>query len=716
MNCLKTFLLIILCTKSTLSFSIDSNSSPISYNTITIPLNHYGVDASKNLIVINQDINIINLNYPGVKNQIDLDLSYTFLTPVSIVNIGMPYTVTNPSNVSFTLYFTELPLVFINTQNTIVNTPSVGAELSLIEQNGTFVFSDISIEFRGAFALSLPKKSYEFKFYTDNTLTNKKDFSLLGMREDNDWILQSQYLESLRTKSKVGFDLWRQIHTLYYQNDEPDAVSGIHLEFIELFINGSYQGMYALGEKSDRKQLKLKKEKNGIIRGELYKGYQGNKFGYFRAIDNSYDNNNLFWNSYEYKYPDDNIDWVNFHSFVDFIVNEPDASFYNNIGSKFHIDNAIDYFIFINLIGTWDNFANNTYIAKYKVGEPYFYSPWDLDLSFDFLRTVAHQLISSAFYNRLLLDVSANGFKEKLITRWAALRANGVITNANIMNMFSNNVTYLENNGVYNREQLAWSNYTYNPTDFQSISTWLNDRISFLDSEFSIENKCKTTISLGEIYRENGWVYFGLNSTKGPLFAIEYNPIGVGANTSTFSDSWTKVVVTSIEQCNIQTFSKTLEQNSTLAMGYYWNFIPFYNNYPINGWVNIRWFKNGTLEQKLISKAQEKQTNTGALGLSPIMNLKTTERPLYLPQDIRTDGKGLNVIFEPLLNTTTGTHNGLDYVQYNNIDDLSNSGGGMFISVANNNDTDGIAPGTIRYNNALQKFQGYNGTQWVDFN
>src|SRR5690606_38679473 len=124
--------------------------------------------------------------------------------------------------------------------------------------------------------------------------------------------LQAMYNEPLRIRSKTNNDLWRMVNTLQYQDKEPEAINGIRMKFVELFINDEYRGLYCLGEKVNRKQLKLKKH-NGNIRGELYKGV-GVGANTFTAVP-PYDNYVLKWGEFEYKHPDEETDWSNLHGF-----------------------------------------------------------------------------------------------------------------------------------------------------------------------------------------------------------------------------------------------------------------------------------------------------------------------------------------------------------------------------------------------------------------
>ena len=106
----------------------------------------------------------------------------------------------------------------------------------------------------------------------DTNIQITRDVSLLGMRDDDDWNLQAMFNEPLRIRNRSCFEIWDNIYTLPYKEEEPDAVAGIKMKYSDLFLNNEYLGIFAVGERIDRKQLKLKKYKDGSIRGELYKG------------------------------------------------------------------------------------------------------------------------------------------------------------------------------------------------------------------------------------------------------------------------------------------------------------------------------------------------------------------------------------------------------------------------------------------------------------
>lgn len=464
--------------------------SAYAQNNLAIASQFGHVDSVKHIVLINMPVRQLNAKHDTLQALVLGDQHYVFTQPVARVGTTQAYQAT-AKNTPYTIYFTQLPIVEITTHYQIVDAPSVYANLSLVDTAGTATQSKLGIEFRGSSSQSLPKKSYELDLWADTLGVNSQDVSLLGMRSDNKWNLQAMYTDQLRLRSKVAFDLWQEMDQLYYQAQEPDATNSIAMVYTELFVNGSYQGIYALAERIDRKQLKLKKYNKGIM-GELYKGVNAadgaSTFVSVPPIDNS----SLTWGGFEYKEPSELTDWANLHGFVDFVVNSSDADFYSQYKNYFRLDNAVDYFIFINLLRAVDNTGKNAYIAKYKPKEPYYYVPWDLDGTFgnDWQGSnddVTNDLLSNGFYDRLRKDYSPAGFEVALANRWAALRAS-IITKQHIGAKFTQNNQYLLASNAYEREHLAWPDYQYDTAQLAYPADWLTRRIAYLDSVFTMPN------------------------------------------------------------------------------------------------------------------------------------------------------------------------------------------------------------------------------------
>ncbi|MFD1873668.1 CotH kinase family protein [Hymenobacter bucti] len=355
------------------------------------------------------------------------------------------------------------------------------------ETNGATITANLGIEVRGGNSQNYPKKSYELSFWADTLGASNRDVKLLGMRNDNKWNLQALYNEPLRANSKVANELWQEMSQLYYKDKEPDAKNGIAMSYVELFVNKEYKGIYSLTERIDKKQLKLKKYTTSI-KGELYKGSDWGGAVTFTALP-PIDNTSLIWGGFEYKHPEEYTDWTNLYDFVSFVETSSDAEFLKQYPSKFNLKNAVDYYIFMNVLRATDNYGKNLYIAKYNAGEPYFYVPWDLDGVFgnDWMGrndNTTDDIVTNGFYKRLNQDCSAAGFRGVLARRWAELRTT-LLTPDHIMAKFVANNAYLQANSAYQREQAVWPSFSYDNTQLTYVSNWLTKRLAYLDGAFS---------------------------------------------------------------------------------------------------------------------------------------------------------------------------------------------------------------------------------------
>ena len=214
-----------------------------------------------------------------------------------------------------------------------------------------------------------------------------------------------------------------------------------------------------------------------------------------------------------------------------------------------------------------------------------------------------------------------------------------------------------------------------------------------------------------------GWTYYAVSGTTDYLFGIEHTPTGTGANTNLFS-----ATVTLQKACN--TNLSTVHEKATdsqaegiFAQGYYWNIV--ITSGSLNGWVNLRWFSDAVLEQDLSTAAQSFQTSSGASHQSPILHLQA-KVPLTLPTHLSNDNSGISAVMIPLLNSITGAYLGNNYTQYNTVNTIDNTGGGLFIKVTNlTENTEFLDPatvtGTIRFNSHTKKLEGFDGRQWKTF-
>lgn len=387
-----------------------------------------------------------------------------------------------------------LPVVTITTDGPIVNTPAVHGVIRVDDQNGTVVEMHAGFKIRGTSSQQYEKKSYRVELWADETGQTMADTTFLGLRSDDDWNLEAMWAQPLRLRNKVANKLWMEMYQLPYLENEPDALPGVRMRYVDLYLNEDYLGVYALSERMDRKQLGLRKY-NGNIRGLLFKG-NGPGAPTFDTLPD-FDNTLDTWDNYEWVYPNESdtiIDWSALYNFTNFVMNSTDYAFYSQYGTMFDAANAIDYFLFINVLKAMDNMGRNLFMARYKKSGAFFYLPWDLDaiwgLGTDGNETHdAEGLVGNGFYTRLLNDCSDNGFSAMAQARYNALRQT-VLNREHIMELVRSQYEELVALGVYEREHEAWPEFTVDESQLDYMSDWLDARFAYLDTE--INSACGT--------------------------------------------------------------------------------------------------------------------------------------------------------------------------------------------------------------------------------
>ena len=118
-----------------------------------------------------------------------------------------------------------------------------------------------------------PKKAYNLKL--------DKKAAVLGMPKDKRWCLLANFGERSKLRYAVGFALAKKTHSIAWT---PNG------QFVELFLNGTYRGLYYLCEKIkiSKDRVNITEMKSTDTEGEALTG------GYLLEFDTMYDEQNKF--------------------------------------------------------------------------------------------------------------------------------------------------------------------------------------------------------------------------------------------------------------------------------------------------------------------------------------------------------------------------------------------------------------------------------------
>ncbi len=416
---------------------------------------------------------------------------------------------------NYNIIFTGLPIVQINNINLpgINNggdykTCSIALTNPPYSDSGDYnkyqyFSSGGAIHVRGGISRGFPKKSYEIMF--TNSDGSKKNVSLLGMRNDSEYILDAMYIDQARMRNRVCNDLWNDFAALplYASLLDNEMHIGTRGKFVEVYSNGEYIGLYCLTEKIDRKQLQLKKydEQTGAAHGVLYKGRNWDaNVRFYKWYPSS--GRDSWWGGFEQKYPNEKYYWDPISDFIKFFVQtKDDAVFAKNAGKYIDTGNFVDYTIMLCITYAFDNNGKNAYWGTYDAADPeygkLFITIWDMDATFGrswdgtALKPTDNWIDSgeehkSALFSRLV-DTNADGFRDKLKARWNELKI-GNLSPEKLMSYFDKYFNLFDNSGAFARESAKWKECNLNmEKEREYIRKWIAKRFEYIDNYINKE-------------------------------------------------------------------------------------------------------------------------------------------------------------------------------------------------------------------------------------
>jgi hypothetical protein len=391
---------------------------------------------------------------------------------------------------TYNFIITGLPIVQLKAGSAIGD-PRIAGVFDLVNPNyqtqggKAEISSNIMISIRGGTSRYYPKSSYAVHMV--DASGNDTDVSLMGLRNDNNWILDAMYIDQSRMRNRLCTDIWNSYNNVPYIANEPTALNGTRGYMTEVFLNGHYAGVYCLTEKLDRKQLQVKKQY-----GDMYKADFWTDQSDFTGVI-PFDNTSATWGGWELEYPDIGDtpapDWGYLSNIVNYIATSTDADFTANIQSKVDISNMVDYFIFINMLNAADNENKNTFFSfyDYRTALNFFYSPWDLDGTMG--RNAGgtykdHDIIGTSNNNLLqrLFNLNVGGFKGLLKARWNSLK-NDQFSKTTVGNRIEGYRKTLVNTNAFTRERLVWPNITQDlNTEAAYMTTWYGAQYDVFDT------------------------------------------------------------------------------------------------------------------------------------------------------------------------------------------------------------------------------------------
>jgi hypothetical protein len=366
----------------------------------------------------------------------------------------------------------------------------------------------ISIEIRGSSSQMFPKKQYALE--TQDIDGENLNVSILGMPEENDWILHAPYSDKSLIRNFLAYELARDMGRYASRT-----------RFCELVINGDYKGLYIFMEKikRDNNRVDISKLEPDETTGDDLTG------GYILKVDKwDGDNNDGWWSDpplpeyegvwYQYHYPkpEDIVEEqrnyiINYITDFEALIasssyNDPAAGYYDQVD----LGSFIDVSLMSEISKNVDAYRLSAFMYKDKdsdddrltmgpiwdynlaFGNADYYGGWDptgwqmdIELGEDYFKI-------PFWWYRIWNDET---FRIAFNQRWQDLRQS-VFSEDYIMNMIDSATTLIDEAQVRNfqrwpvLDEYVWPNAYVGGSyenEIDYLKGWITDHLDWVDQQ-----------------------------------------------------------------------------------------------------------------------------------------------------------------------------------------------------------------------------------------
>ena len=365
---------------------------------------------------------------------------------------------------------------------------------TLLNYNGR-----IRIEIRGSTSQVLEKKPYSLTTYKsdEKTLNN---VSLLGMPEENDWILNSLAFDSSLIRDYLSYDLSREIGQY--------ASRG---RYCEVLVNGDYKGLYVLMEKLKLDDSRINMAEmtstdyagRDVTGGYIVKSDKPNGDPIAWSMPTSIGNSTDFIfdkpNPFEINGSQANYIRSQFQSRAE-ATSRNNSSIENGFPSIIDVPSFVDFMLMNEIAANVDAYQFSTYYHKDRQGKLRAGPIWDFNLTYGndlFFWGLNRSFTNVWQFNdgdnvgpKYWLELYNNPvFKCYLSQRWNELIKPNAPFNFNVITKRIDSIVNLISEAT-EREQQRWRRVGNHQMHISNMKTWLKNRIDWMSSNLNSNVAC----------------------------------------------------------------------------------------------------------------------------------------------------------------------------------------------------------------------------------
>lgn len=433
------------------------------------------VDWEKNSIYISQSAKKL-AHWSGLLGEItatNSEYSLYFLKNSEMKDLtnsvreGIPLTLIIQSGLYFqrvNVVLTTLPVLYLDIDGTYMDEEQrniVHGKLTLWNSLGSAgesyhtETSNAEWHMRGNSTRIYPKLSWKVNLRDEHG--QNKNLNLLGLGSDDDWILNPMSMDDTFIKEKLAQELWNQLAKDTDYNYQMSTG-----QYVEVLINGAYQGVYMLQRRIDAKYLKLNKEADILMKGiNLWEA---------DSIRDAYE-----------------IVSTPFDEEQSYQQLQQALSFQNE--SSMNIQNFVDVSLLLQFLSGVDNYGyKNTFYVLRKSENAYelHLVPWDTDLSLGVPWGYDYEGSMNEMIERQELETvrkNVPDIDKQISKRWRELR-NSIYSEENILSIYNELTDRLTSSGALQRDEERWGLLHEGEDNWENLQRFIKERLQMLDNYY----------------------------------------------------------------------------------------------------------------------------------------------------------------------------------------------------------------------------------------
>lgn len=401
---------------------------------------------------------------------------------------GVELIITDGANISVSnIIFTTLPVMNVSIDQDVVTGLGLDDTYDLLSYTPGSVYmydnradfdgasritsSDLKIRRHGQSTAGYPLKGYRFSLLTDKNdfESEKVKKNLLGLRDDDDWILSASYRDYEKIRNVFSINLW---HDTFTKENEWNVNNSTEYRYIELFFNGHYHGLYAICYRIDGKELGTTVGESTFKKKDWSMSELDTALTYEEYPDGSGGTYLLPGYSLKYGNPED------FNTLMSLYVNMNYAVDPNVVRMTSDVGNSIDLWLFYKLTQAVDNVygsnVKNMYVTIKNSdsgidGHKLLFTPWDMDQTWRYTSEATIGQYNNPEYDIplffgttfKLLELNDPTIRDEIKARYFSLRED-VWSNESIQAMLAEYQADIYDSGAFLRTQAKYVAGSYN--------------------------------------------------------------------------------------------------------------------------------------------------------------------------------------------------------------------------------------------------------------